>query len=96
MAITKEQVVNAYFELETQGKPTSLRAIRNHLGKGSLTTISNHLKSLGSTSKHEDVTLELLLTEISGMKKEINFLKVKMMGMMMEESKKPDKPDINW
>ena len=54
MAITKDQVVNAYFELEITGKPTSLRAIREFIGGGSLTMISDHLKSINQSDENDD------------------------------------------
>ena len=46
MALTPEQIVSAVDTLNQQGKPPTLRAIRDLLGTGSLGTISRILQSL--------------------------------------------------
>ena len=49
MALTPEQIVSAVDTLNQQGKPPTLRAIRDLLGTGSLGTISRILRSLKET-----------------------------------------------
>lgn len=51
--ITLKDVARAVSELEAQGENPSVRAVRNHLGQGSSSTISRHLSSLRISAQAE-------------------------------------------
>ncbi len=64
MAITKEEVFEAADAIEHAGEKVSSLRVREHLGTGSLTTITGHLKEWRKAQRDNAVQTEDLPQEI--------------------------------